>query len=167
MFFNHELALLLSYHSILSSFFLGNVADIDKLHSKVWTFLFGCCCCFHELAWLLSHPTILLPFFFFAEFSLTRFVFKVVDFFLGKSFLLTGKSFLLTGGLCCLRSIGLVFLLTVEFGFGLFCLRWKSVWSFCLRFAPVRKSDLVFFAYGSLWPEIGFGLFGLWFPHRK
>ena len=27
----------------------------------------------------------------------------------GRSFLLTGKSFLLTVGLCCLRSIGLVF----------------------------------------------------------
>ena len=29
--------------------------------------------------------------------------------FRGRSFLLTGKSFLLTVGLCCLRSVGLVF----------------------------------------------------------
>ena len=91
-------------------------------------------------------------------------MFLVNEFELGRSFLLTGKSFLLTVGLCCLRSIGLVFLLTVEIRLGLLCLWWKSVWSFLLtvppdpeiRFGlslltvpPVRKLGLVFFAYGS------------------
>ena len=46
------------------------------------------------------------------------------------------------------------FLLTIEIGFGLFCLRWKI--------------GLVFSAYG--FPpraEIGLGLLCLRFPHRK
>ena len=78
----------------------------------------------------------------------------------GGSFLLTARSFLLTVGLCylrwsfCLRlKFGLVFLLTVEIWFGLFCLRWKSVWSFLLTVPLVQK--------------IGFGLFYLRFLYRK
>ena len=45
-----------------------------------------------------------------------------------------------------------LFLLTVAIRFGLFCLQWKSVWSFLLTVPPrppVRKLDLVFFTYGS------------------
>ena len=49
------------------------------------------------------------------------------------------------------------FLLTVENRFGLFL----------LTVPPVRKLDLVFSAYGSPRPEIGFGLFYLRFPHRE
>ena len=46
------------------------------------------------------------------------------------------------------------FLLTVEIRFGLFY----------LRFPPLRKLGLLFFAYGSPCP---FGLFCLRFPHRN
>ena len=63
------------------------------------------------------------------------------------------RSFLLAVGLCCLRSIGLVFVLMVGIWFGLFCLR--------LEFG------LVFVAYGSSRLGIGFGLFCLRFPHCK
>ena len=69
---------------------------------------------------------------------------------MGRVFSLMARFFLLAVGLCCLWELGLVFftygwnsvwyfLLTVEDRFGLFC----------LRFPPVRKSDLVFFTYGS------------------
>ena len=66
-------------------------------------------------------------------------------------FLLTGKSFLLTVGLCCLRSIGLVFFcLRLKFGLVFFAYGGKSVWSFLLTVPPG--------------PEIRFGLFCLRFP---
>ena len=42
------------------------------------------------------------------------------------------------------------FLLLVEIRFGLFCLRWKSVWSLVLKVSPVRKLDVAFLTYGSL-----------------
>ena len=71
----------------------------------------------------------------------------------GRSFLLTARSFSLAVGLCCLREIGLVFALTDESGFGLFCLRSKMGW--------------VFIAFGFPRPELGFGLFYLGLPHRK
>ena len=94
--------------------------------------------------------------------------FSLIKMIFGRSFLLTGKSFLLTVGLCCLRSVGLVFftygrnsvwssLLTVEIGLVFFAygspLAGNWVWSFLLTVPPVR--------------EIGFGLFCLRFPHRK
>ena len=56
---------------------------------------------------------------------------------------------------------------TVEIRFGLFCLLWNSVWYFLLTVPPVRKLGLVFFAYGSPCPEIGFGLFLLTVPPPK
>ena len=77
----------------------------------------------------------------------------------GRSFILTGKSFLLMVGLCCLRSIGLVF---STYG-------WNSVWSFLLmvenwfgpfylRSPPRLEIRLGLFAYGSPRPGIDFGL---------
>ena len=61
--------------------------------------------------------------------------------FLGRSFYLRLGRFLLTVSLGCLRSIGLVFLLTVEIRFGLFCLR--------------RKIGVVFLTYGSPFSAYG------------
>ena len=68
--------------------------------------------------------------------------------------------FYLQLGLFCLQLVFVAygnlvwsFLLAVEIWFGLFCLR--------------LKIGLVFFAYRSPRPEIGFGLFYLRFPHRK
>ena len=74
------------------------------------------------------------------------FYLRVSLFYLRLVFVAYGQlawSFLLT------VEIGFVFLLTVENRLGLFY----------LRFPPVRKLGLVFFAYGSPGPEIGFGLF--------
>ena len=67
-------------------------------------------------------------------------------FLLGRSFLLTGKSFLLTVGLCCLRSLGLVFF---TYGLVFFAYGGNSVWSSLLTVPPLQKLGLVFFGYGS------------------
>ena len=82
---------------------------------------------------------------------------------------------MLSVGRCCLQFFGLVLFLTVEIWFGfLFAYSGKSVWSFLLTVSS-RKLGLVFSAYGSPCPEIGFGFFCLRFatvnkkdppPHR-
>ena len=80
-------------------------------------------------------------------------------FLLGRSFLLTGKVFFSYGWsfVAYGQLAWSFFLLTVEIRFGLFNLRFpQSGIRFglcCLRFLPVQKLGLVFFAYGS--------------PHRK
>ena len=58
-------------------------------------------------------------------------------------------------------------LLTVESRFGRFAYGGKWVWSFLLTVPPVQRLGLVFSAYGSPRPAIGFGLLCLQFPHRK
>ena len=52
--------------------------------------------------------------------------------------------------LCCLRKLGLVFVLTVEIRSRLSCLWWKvGVVFSTYGHPPAWKSDLVFFTYGS------------------
>ena len=57
--------------------------------------------------------------------------------------------------------------LRLRFALVIFAYSGKSVWSFLLTVPPVRKLGLVFSAYGSPCPEIGFGLFCLRFHRRK
>ena len=51
------------------------------------------------------------------------------------------------------------FLLTVEIRFGLFCLRWKSVWSFLLTVPPGLEIRFGLLCLRFPRPEIEFGLF--------
>ena len=77
---------------------------------------------------------------------------------MGRCFYLWVSLFCFMVGLCCLRSIGLVFFLTVEIRFGLFAYgiglvfstygfppSGNLVWSSLLTAPPVRKLGLVFF----------------------
>ena len=59
-----------------------------------------------------------------------------------RSFLLTAKSFLFTVGLCCLRSIGLIFLTYCR----------NSVWYFLLTVPPVSESEVNKRGRPSKWP---------------
>ena len=88
---------------------------------------------------------------------------RVGFFYLRVNFSTYSWSFLLT-----VNWLGL-FDFTVAIWFGHFCLWWNiglvtKLWSLYLQFPPVRKLGLVFFAYGSPRPEIGFGLFCLRSP---